>query len=51
LGLPWVVSAGPKAVALYVAGAAAALALRRLWRLRHPEPAAVAKQPDFEYDR
>ncbi|MFI5347676.1 MAG: hypothetical protein ACHQ51_14975, partial [Elusimicrobiota bacterium] len=51
LGLPWVVPAGPKAVALYVAGAAAAFTVRRLWRLRHPEPEAVAKKPDFEYDR
>jgi hypothetical protein len=51
MGLPWVAFAGPKAVALYAAGAAAAFAARLLWRARFPErPAAVA--PDnFNYDR
>ncbi|MDE2142465.1 MAG: hypothetical protein KGJ84_08655, partial [Elusimicrobia bacterium] len=51
LGLPWVIPAGPKAVLLYVAGAAAAFGLRRLWRRTHPEQTPVAKAPDFEYDR
>lgn len=51
LGLPWVLPAGPQAVALYTAGAAAAFALRRLWRARRPEPAPADRKPDFEYDR
>jgi hypothetical protein len=51
LGLPWVLPAGPKAVALYAAGAAAALGLRRLWRAARPAPAPAEKNPDFEYDR
>jgi hypothetical protein len=51
LGLPWVVSAGPKAVALYAAGAATAFAARAAWRRYRPEPAPVDKAPDFEPDR
>jgi hypothetical protein len=49
LGLPWVVPAGMKAVALYAGGAAAGLAARAVWRRFHPEP--VDEQPDFERDR
>jgi len=51
LGLPWVVAAGPKAVALYALGASGAFVVRRLWRLRRPEPAPANRPSDFEYDR
>jgi hypothetical protein len=51
LGLPWVVPAGPRAVALYVAGSAAAYGARRLYRYLRPEPPPAAPNPNFEYDR
>lgn len=51
MGLPWVIPSGLAAVALYAGGASAAFALRAAWRRRHPEAAAVAERPNFEYDR
>lgn len=50
LGLPWVVAAGPQAVALYAAGAAAVFAARRYLRSRRPAE-ATARRTNFEYDR
>jgi hypothetical protein len=50
-GLPWVASSGPKGVALYAAGAAAAFAARAAWRRLRPEPEGLDKQPNYEPDR
>ncbi len=50
-GLPWVLPAGPKAVALYTLGAAATYGARRLYRRLRPEPPPAQPDPHFEYDR
>ena len=50
MGLPWVISGGPAALALYLGSAVGLITLRRLLAARNLPAAPVAEKP-FEYDR